>query len=112
MTDWKKLASTYKAQHEEDTGKIAKLSVALIKARAKGCTCQTLPGDEYYCSVHGGEGSLVDLKVKTDLLIEALGEWIVTQDETVKESAAEAFGRQLKTLGQTLQNHYLTNRRD
>lgn len=69
------------------------------------CTCQEIPGDEYYCSVHGGEGCLADLKIKSDMLIERLGDWIVQQQNEIKQSAADAFGQELKALGQTLQNY-------
>lgn len=67
------------------------------------CTCIKRPGDEYYCPTHGGDGSWIDLKVKADMLIEALGDWVVTLGPEVKQSAAQAFGQQLKDLGQTLQ---------
>lgn len=67
-----------------------------------GCTCTSKPGDEYYCSVHGGEGSWIDLKVKSDMLIEKLGDWIISQADGVKRSAANDFGDELKALGKTL----------
>jgi hypothetical protein len=66
------------------------------------CTCNKLPGDDYYCSVHGGEGCLIDLVVKSDILIEALGDWIANQDDGVKKSATSAFGQPLKELTETL----------
>lgn len=69
----------------------------------EGCTCTNKPGDEYYCQVHGGEGCWIDLKVKSDMLIEKLGDWIVTQSNDVKRSAADAFGEEMKVVGRTLQ---------
>lgn len=104
-TDWKKMAKLYKDQHGEDTNKIASLVAQLIKLRGNGCTCHQTPGDEYYCSVHGGEGCLIDLKVKSEMLLEAFGEWIVSQPEAVKDSAVKAFGQRMKNLGETLYNH-------
>lgn len=99
---WRNQASEYKKQHQKDTSLIAHLVVSEIKFKGEGCTCVNKPGDEYYCQVHGGEGCWVDLKVKSDLLIEALGDWIVAQSNDVKRSAASAFGGELKTLGETL----------
>lgn len=102
---WRKQVAMYKEQHGKDTNLIGRLSVQVIKRgkfKTDGCTCFDKPGDEYYCSVHGGEGSWIDLKVKSDMLIEKLGNWIVGQNNDVKESAASAFGDELKTLGKTL----------
>jgi hypothetical protein len=67
------------------------------------CQCQGRSGDEYYCPIHGGEGCWIDLKVKSDMLIEKLGDWIVNQNNDIKSSAKSAFGAELKILGQTLQ---------
>lgn len=100
---WRKQASEYKAQHEKDSSLIARLAVSIIKFKGEGCTCVNKPGDEYYCQVHGGEGCWADLKVKSDMLIEKLGDWIVNQTNDVKRSAAEAFGAEMKELGKTLQ---------
>ncbi len=51
---------------------------------------------------------MIDLKVKSDMLVEKLGDWIVKQSNAVKRSAADAFGQEFLALGQTLQNHTLT----
>lgn len=67
------------------------------------CTCTDRPGDEYYCPAHGGGGgSWIDLKVKTDMLMGKLGDWIVCQNPDIKQTAAESFGQEMKILGQTL----------
>jgi hypothetical protein len=99
---WRKQAGEYKAQHEKDTNQIALLTIALHKFKPDDCTCVDRPGDEYYCPHHGGEGCWIDLKVKTDMLVEKLGDWIVNQSNNIKRSAAVAFGAELKTLGQTI----------
>lgn len=103
MIDWKQIASQYKTQHEKDTGLIACLAAQLIRFKTGKCNCVNRPGDEYYCPTHGGEGCWIDLKVKSDMLIEKLGDWIINQSDDAKRSAAAAFGVELKALGQTLQ---------
>lgn len=66
------------------------------------CTCEDRDGDDYYCNFHGGDGCWVDLKVKSFMLLDVLGEWIIEQPRAVRDSAARAFGKQQKELGQTL----------
>lgn len=54
---WRNQASMYKKQHGKDTnliGLLAAQSIKRAKFKPDGCTCVDEPGDEYYCSVHGG----------------------------------------------------------
>ncbi len=55
---WRKQAAIYRNQHGKDCNLIGRLVAQVIKRgkfKPARCTCDDEPGDEYYCSVHGGD---------------------------------------------------------
>lgn len=73
MTDWRKIASQYKAQHEKDTNQIARLVADRFKRGV--CTCRTRPGAE----------------------LRTLGQTLqkLAHNDDIKRMAAEAFEAEL-----------------